>query len=84
MLFFITNLVKVMYMKKNTLSLAHLLIHISHAFLWIKSHCAHLLAPNVRIKKCYVYKQSCQCNEYKKVYSLKKLFCMDSSPHYFL
>ncbi len=60
----------VMYIKKNTLSLAHLLIHISHAFLWKKSHCAHLLAPNIRIKKCYVYKQSHQCYVYKTEYSL--------------
>ena len=63
---YIPHLVKVMYIKKNTLSLAHLLIHISDSFLWKKSHCAHLLAPNIWIKKCYEYKQSHQCCVCKK------------------
>ena len=35
----------VMYIKKNTLSLAHLLLHFYHPFPWKKSHCTHLLAP---------------------------------------
>ena len=35
-----------------------------------KSHCAHLLCPNIMMKKCYVYKQHCQCYVYKKEYSL--------------
>ena len=48
---YIPNLVNVMYIKKNILSLAHLLIHIYCALMWKKSHCAHLLAPQYKDKK---------------------------------
>ncbi len=53
---YIPNLVNVMYIrKKNTLSLAHLLIHIYHALMWKKSRCAHLLAPKMLGSKNVMY-----------------------------
>ena len=68
---YIPNLVNVMYIKKNTLSLAHLLICIYYAVL-LKNHIVYISVcpPYISIKKCYVYKQSRQCYVYKNEYSL--------------
>ena len=68
---YIPNLVNVMYIKKNTLSLAHLLICISYAVL-LKNHIVYISVcpPYISIEKCYVYEQSRQCYVYKNEYSL--------------
>ena len=51
---YIPNLVNVMYIKKNTLSLAHLLICIYYAVL-LKNHIVHICVPPIKAsKKCYV------------------------------